>query len=195
MTCEETKPDLRMRFLAARRSLSAERRDDQDARVRAHLRALITERRPGVVTAYAPMLGEPGGPALVDAIASCASRLLLPVLLADLDLDWAVYDGRLAPASRGLVEPDGPRLGVDAISDADLVIAPGLAVARDGTRLGRGGGSYDRALARRAPGALTVVALYDGELVDRLPAERHDQRVDAVITPAGLVWRGVALDA
>ena len=64
---------------------------------------------------------------------------------------------------------------------------PALAVSRSGMRLGRGGGSYDRALAR-AESAFTVALLHDGELLDEVPAEPHDRPVDAVITPAdGLI--------
>jgi 5-formyltetrahydrofolate cyclo-ligase len=111
---------------------------------------------------------------------------LLPVLLEDDDLDWAVYDGRLAPGRRGLQEPVGPRLGVEAVAACDLVLVPALLVDRRGNRLGKGGGSYDRAL-RRARG-LTVALLHDGELVEQLPAEEHDVRVAAVATPSlGLV--------
>jgi len=53
-------------------------------------------------------------------------------------------------------------------------------------RLGRGGGSYDRALARLGPGTLIVAALYDGEFVSALPFEDHDVPVHAVVTPSGL---------
>lgn len=108
---------------------------------------------------------------------------LLPVLLPGRDLDWIAYDGRLAPAAHGLVEPVGERLGIEAISTCDLVLVPALAVDHWGNRLGRGGGSYDRALAR-APG-LTVAVLHDGELVDRLPIEPHDIAVKAAVTPSG----------
>lgn len=66
---------------------------------------------------------------------------------------------------------------------------PAVAVDRTGLRLGRGGGSYDRALARVGPAILTVALLYDGELVSRLPAEPHDQRVRAAVTPSG-GWSG-----
>jgi 5-formyltetrahydrofolate cyclo-ligase len=130
------------------------------------------------VAAFVPIANEPG----------VRPRLgwLLPVLLADNDLDWAAYDGRLTPGRHGLPEPVGPRLGVNAISDCDLVLVPALLVDRRGVRLGRGGGSYDRAL-RRATG-LTVALVHDDELVDELPAELHDVRVAAVATPgAGLV--------
>lgn len=124
------------------------------------------------VAAYAAVGTEPVVP--VDA------STLLPVLLPDGDLDWAV--GPVMPVGRGLREPTGPRLGLDAIGSCDVVLVPALAVDRVGTRLGRGGGSYDRAL-RRAIG-LTIAVLYDDELVERLPAQPHDVAVRAVVTPS-----------
>jgi 5-formyltetrahydrofolate cyclo-ligase len=63
-----------------------------------------------------------------------------------------------------------------------LMLVPALAVDRTGMRLGRGGGSYDRTLAR-AGTALTVALLHDGELVDHVPAEAHDRPVRATVTP------------
>jgi 5-formyltetrahydrofolate cyclo-ligase len=139
-----------------------------------------------IVAAYVPLPGEPGGPELPDALAEVCGRLLLPVLLPDKDLDWAVYTGTLAAATRGLREPPGPRLGTDAIAGAPLVIVPALAVDRRGVRLGRGGGSYDRALARVGAGARVVAVVFEEELLDEVPEQPHDRRVDVVVTPSGL---------
>ncbi len=138
-----------------------------------------------VVAAYVPIGAEPGGPHLPDALRDAGARVLLPVLRPDNDLDWAEYEGGLDPARRGLLEPPGPRLGVDAITGAALVIVPALAVDRRGARLGRGGGSYDRALARVPAGVPVLALLHDGELVDEVPTEPHDRLVSAVITPSG----------
>jgi 5-formyltetrahydrofolate cyclo-ligase len=92
----------------------------------------------------------------------------------------------LVAGPRGLREPGGPRLGVEAVCSVDLLLVPALAVGRDGTRMGRGGGSYDRVLARLPePGPLVVALLHDGEDVAFVPAEPHDRRVHAVITPTG----------
>jgi 5-formyltetrahydrofolate cyclo-ligase len=139
-----------------------------------------------VCAAYVPIGSEPGGPELPEMIAGAlppGGRLLLPVLLPSGDLDWAVHrGGELSDGPYGLRQPAGVRLGVDAVSEASLVIVPALAVSRSGIRLGRGGGSYDRALAR-AGSAFTVALLHDGELLDEVPAEPHDRPVRAVITP------------
>jgi 5-formyltetrahydrofolate cyclo-ligase len=153
-----------------------------------------TEPAPLTIAAYAPVGREPGGPDLPETLAAALaphSRLLLPVLLDDGDLDWASYDGPLSlrAGPRGLRQPSGPRLGVAAIGEADLIIVPALAVDRRGMRLGRGGGSYDRALAR-ATSAFTVALLHDGELLEAVPVEEHDQPVRATITPRG----GLALN-
>jgi 5-formyltetrahydrofolate cyclo-ligase len=131
------------------------------------------------------MAGEPGGPDLPRAIADVvrAGRLILPVLLPDFDLDWAEYRGPadLRPATRGLFEPSGPRLGTAAVAAASLVVVPAVAVDCAGVRLGRGGGSYDRALARVPAGVEIIALLYPGEYLSRLPAEQHDRRVTAAL--------------
>ncbi|BFU42224.1 hypothetical protein KRMM14A1004_04610 [Krasilnikovia sp. MM14-A1004] len=142
------------------------------------------------VTAYVPIGAEPGGPDLPEALSRAlpaGAELLLPVLLDDGDLDWARYTGpdSLRPGPRGLREPAGPRLGVTAITAADLVVVPALAVDRAGRRLGRGGGSYDRALARVTAATWTVALLHDEELLGDVPAEAHDRRVRAAISPSG----------
>jgi 5-formyltetrahydrofolate cyclo-ligase len=177
------KREIRAAVLSVRRSLPPSVRAEADLAIRTALAAVVAAMRPGTVCAYVPMAGEPGGAELLSALTG--TRLLLPVLRPDLDLDWA-ESGPLVSGRYGLREPSGPRLGIDAITGADLVIAPGVAVAGDGTRLGRGGGSYDRALARVAPATPVLVPLYEGELVASLPAEPHDRPVHGVVTPSGL---------
>src|SRR4029077_3061095 len=101
------------------------------------------------------------------------------------------YEGpeSLAAGPRGLLEPTEPRRGVAAITSADRIIVRALAADRRASRLGRGGGCYDRALARVGPAVPTVALLYDGELLDAVPAEPHDQRVSAVTQPMRVLTR------
>ncbi|MFM9699882.1 5-formyltetrahydrofolate cyclo-ligase [Streptomyces europaeiscabiei] len=148
------------------------------------------------VAAYVSVGSEPGTRALLDALRARGVRVLLPVLLPDNDLDWGAYEGEasLARVRHGggrmaLLEPVGERLGAEAVTTADVVLLPGLAVDARGMRLGRGGGSYDRVLARlERAGAdpALVVLLYDSEVVDRVPEEPHDRPVHAVVTPSGV---------
>jgi 5-formyltetrahydrofolate cyclo-ligase len=170
-------------LLAARRVRPG--RDEQDTSVRAAAAHLAAGQ--AVVAAYVPLPGEPGGPGLPEALTRVCDRLLLPIVLPDRDLDWAAYDGALVDSALRIREPAGPRLSPPALATADLVLVPALAVDRSGVRLGRGGGSYDRVLHRVRPDVLVTALLYDGELIDRLPAEPHDHRVRAVITPKGLI--------
>lgn len=181
---------LRNQLLAARSLLTARNRQSAAIVVQAATTALVREIRPSTIAAYVPVGAEPGGADLPEVLAGVlppGGRLLLPVLLDDGDLDWAPYTGSLASGPRGLREPDGARLGVDAVREADLVLVPALAVDGRGVRLGRGGGSYDRALARLAssPPPWTVALLHDGELIEHVPAEPHDRAVRAAITPGG----------
>ena len=83
-------------------------------------------------------------------------------------------------------EVDGPDLRVQP-GDVDptlldVVVVPGLAFTPDGRRLGQGGGHYDRFLPRLRPDCRTVGAGFAEQLVDDLPTEPHDVRLDVVVT-------------
>ncbi|MEV4636137.1 5-formyltetrahydrofolate cyclo-ligase [Actinoplanes sp. NPDC049548] len=185
---QPAKVALRDRLLAVRRSKSPEELTSAASAIQSALATRVRLQSPKVIAAYAPVGSEPGGrdlPEVLRAAAPTTSAVLLPVLLPDGDLDWARYEGpsSLRSGPRGLLEPVGPRLSPAAIAQADLVVVPALAVDRHGLRMGRGGGSYDRALARVPATAFTVALLHDGELLNSVPAEPHDRRVRAVITP------------
>jgi 5-formyltetrahydrofolate cyclo-ligase len=178
------KADLREAFLAQRHTRpAAERATAAAAVASALLRGLAGVR---TLAAFVPEATEPGHGRLPAAYTQLGARVLLPVVPPDgAELSWAVDTGRLAPGRFGLLEPVGPRLGPTAVGTAEVVVVPAGAVARDGTRLGRGGGYYDRALRHARPGAVLVAAVFDDELVDALPTEPHDHRVTAVVTPSG----------
>ncbi|MER6268650.1 5-formyltetrahydrofolate cyclo-ligase [Streptomyces sp. NPDC001797] len=186
---------LRREFLGVRNRLTADVvREAADA-LAGHALELPELARARTVAAYVSVGNEPGTLALLDALVTRGVRVLLPALLPDHDLDWGAYagEGSLARVQHGrkmaLFEPSGERLGPDAVLDADAVLLPGLAVDARGMRLGRGGGSYDRVLARlERAGArpALVVLLYDTEVVGRVPAEAHDLPVQAVVTPSGV---------
>ena len=95
-----------------------------------------------------------------------------------------VDDGR---RERHRVGIDQPRDGLPDVDPASLaaVLVPGRVFDRDGYRLGRGGGHYDRLLPRLSPGALVVGVTIEGRIVDRLPREPHDRPVTHLTTEKG----------
>jgi len=185
----EAKAAMRRRIRETRSALDATALAEAGRALRDVLLATPEVAGARTVALYVAVGREPGTGPLLEALSERGVEVLLPVVLPDLDLDWAYYTGPtgLAPAARGLLEPTGDRLGPDAVTWADAVLVPGMAADRNGFRLGQGGGCYDRALARVAGRAFTCVLLHDGELLDMpLPRAPHDVPVAAAATPSGL---------
>jgi 5-formyltetrahydrofolate cyclo-ligase len=186
------KAAMRAAVMAARRALPATQREQAARGLAARVLSLPEAASAGTVAAYVSVGTEPGTGPLLRALHARGTRVLLPVLRADLDLDWAPYTGErdLVSTGRGLREPAATRLGRDAVTGADLVVVPALAVDNSGRRLGRGGGSYDRVLARLTPGTAVAALLHDGEVLTAVPAEGHDRTVTVAVTPSAVLRVG-----
>jgi 5-formyltetrahydrofolate cyclo-ligase len=187
------KAELRAQVLARRSALPAEQRAQAGRAIRDALLDRPEVQMAGTIAAYYSIGAEPDTRGLVYALWKRGSYVLLPVLRPDGDLDWASYEGpdSLVPGPRGLREPGEPTRGVDAVARADAVLVPALAVDGAGRRLGRGGGSYDRALARVGPLIPLIALVYDEELVGHVPSEGHDVPVRATASPrAGITVTG-----
>jgi 5-formyltetrahydrofolate cyclo-ligase len=172
VTAAPTKLQLRTEYLGARRALTAEFITRARGEVRAQVLAGPLPST-GTIAAYEPLRTEPGSLELNAALIERGLRVLVPRVLSDNDLDWVDW-----------ADPSTP-LGPSAIAAASLVLVPALAVACSGTRLGRGGGSYDRALTRVRPGGAVVALVYEHELVDELPRDPWDRPVNAAVSPRG----------
>jgi len=185
------KAALRRRLAAARSGLTDVERAVAGRQLRDAVLDLPEAQMAGTVAAYYSAGTEPDTRGLVYALWKRGSYVLLPLLLPDGDLDWASYEGpdSLAAGPRGLLEPTERPRGPAAVSSADLVIVPALAVDRRGYRLGRGGGSYDRALARVGAPVPTIALLYDGELLDEVPVAPHDLAVRLAARPGEGITR------
>jgi 5-formyltetrahydrofolate cyclo-ligase len=183
-----TKLALRDQLLTARKRLPLTVLGERARAMADHLLEAPEVRRAATVAVYVSVSSEPGTGPLLERLRAAGKRVILPLLQADNDLDWAAYDGPadLHTARRGLLEPAGPPLGPDAIATADVVLVPGLAVGRDGHRLGRGGGSYDRTLARVPVGTFVCILLNSEEVLDEVPRDDHDRPVTAVATELGV---------
>jgi 5-formyltetrahydrofolate cyclo-ligase len=181
----ETKDDLRRRLRRARTDRTEHERATAGEALARHGAAL----EGSTIAAFVGVRSEPPTTLLLEALHDHGVRVLLPVLLADMDLDWAPFTGTadLVEGRLRMLEPAGPPLGPGSIASADLVLVPALAIDRRGRRLGQGGGSYDRALHRTS--APVVAVVFGDEVLETLPSEAHDLSVDGVLTPdRGLRW-------
>lgn len=186
----DAKEALRSHFRHARRARSPRER----GRLAEELAEVALEviGNSACVAAYVSRTTEPGTTPLLSTLDRHGVRVLLPALGPGLSRDWAEFRGAADLEVRAPgrpPEPSGPRFGSDGLAMADVVVAPALAIDREGHRLGQGGGWYDRALRHARPGALIIAAIYDDEYVTGpLPRDEHDLRVHAVLTPSRW-WR------
>jgi hypothetical protein len=127
-------------------------------------------------------------------------RALLPVLLDEAGAPlgaprWGLWEAgqALVTLGRPPAQPVGEARGAESLKEADLIVIPALAASVDGTRLGQGGGWYDRALMHRSPTTPVVAVIFDDEVVEAglIPAEPHDVPVDAIVTPTQTIATNV----
>ena len=124
----------------------------------------------------------PDEPATDEVLARWAStrRVVLPRVEGDAMRFYACRPDALVFGAFGILEPQGER--PCPAGEIDLVVCPGVAFTADGRRLGRGRGYYDRDLGDPAFRGFRVGVCYAHQLVDDLPVEPHDVRMDRVIT-------------
>lgn len=184
-----TKGELRRTLLDRRAARSPASQVEAAAALVARVADLPEVGAATVAAAYLSTAGEPGTGPLLAMLHDRGCRVLLPLLLPDFDLAWAPYEpGALRRGRFGLREPTTPSLGPEGVRAASVVVCPALSADLAGHRLGRGGGSYDRVLARLPPGVLRVVLLYDDEVLDAVPTDGHDERVHGIVTPMRTLW-------
>ena len=156
------------------------------AQIVGRLRALPEVEGAGVVHLFWPLPGEVDLRPLAEALRARGATIALPAVAGGRTLVHRRYLGaaHLVPGRWGTSEPgpDAPAIRPDEI---DVVVVPGLAFGRDGGRLGAGGGYYDTFLA--GTGAARLGVCPGWALVDAVPTEPHDARMDAVVTEAAVV--------
>lgn len=188
MEPKDSKQALRRNVIAKRKATTiTERRQAGEALARG-IDALPLPRQQRTVAAFLSMGSEIETRPLLHALAEQGYRILLPRLGSGLDIGWGEYSD-LPLEDLGMhrpQEPSGDTLPADALAQAGLVLLPALLVDIHGTRLGRGGGWYDRALAHCAPGTPMVAICWPWEVAHTdLPRERHDIPVTGTFTSLG----------
>jgi len=189
----QDKAELRKELLRRRDNIPPEVRGAKNRMVRERLLSLDEFKNAGIVFFFASFRTEVDTAEMIKSSLSSGKRVLLPKVDKDRHelLLYEIRDfGELAPGYMGIPEPpfSGKQM---SINDADIVIIPGAGFDTSGNRIGYGGGYYDRLLSGLQKQSPVIIApAYEEQVVDFIPSEPHDIRVQMIVTDRRLIWCG-----
>jgi 5-formyltetrahydrofolate cyclo-ligase len=174
------KQELRSALRARCRALAPDARRLASHAAEARLVALAEVEDARTVALYAATADEADPTGALPLLLGRGVQVVFPRVVGP-DLEFALVrdPGELRPGHRGIGEPAGEEIDLPAI---DVIVVPGLAFDADGSRLGQGGGHYDRTLPRLRPDAVRVAFCFDFQVVARVPRAPLDQPVDVIVT-------------
>lgn len=179
---------LRAELRERRRITPDHQRQVADAAITQHLIQLALDLRSQSIAGYLSLPEEPGTREFLAWACEQGIRVLLPISRSDGLLDWAPYDGREESVDDfGMPRPTSELVGPIAINSVDLIVVPAASVDRTGMRMGWGRGYFDKTLGSMEQRPPVYAVIFDDEFVESVPSELHDQRVDGVVTPSGIV--------
>lgn len=177
------KSDARLATQESRKQRSAKELAIAESAIAAHdWPALLGGAR---VTCYVSMATEPPTRSLLNALANEGISVWVPIMKKGRALAWGRFSSDLEVNDFGVAEP----VADDSfdLASVDALIIPAQRAGRDGSRLGRGAGYYDRALAKipahSVGGPKRIVLVFDDEVDDSVPSDEWDEAMDQIVTP------------
>jgi 5-formyltetrahydrofolate cyclo-ligase len=181
----QIKKDIRNRVLKIRDQIPLDIRAQKDVHIRGTLISLPEFLSAKTVLFYASFRSEVETLSLIRESLAMGKKVLLPKVDTKNSV-LTLYEiknmNELSPGYMGIPEPNLPDERCAVIDDADLAIIPGAAFDLSGNRLGYGAGYYDVLLSQRTRNIQIIALAYDEQLVDSIPAEKHDVKVDMIVT-------------
>ncbi|MEK9578223.1 MAG: 5-formyltetrahydrofolate cyclo-ligase [Aquiluna sp.] len=182
------KPALRAETRERRRIMTQDERAHAATGLTEQLLNLTRELGAATIGCYLSTIDEPPTRDFVEQALSAGIDVLLPISREDGLLDWARFDqGGEDLDVLGMPVPTSELLGPMAVDSADLLLIPAALVDTAGNRMGWGRGYFDRTLGSMGHRPPVFAVVYNHEVVDEVPTEAHDQGVDGVVTPDGII--------
>lgn len=172
-------------MLGKRDRIPIELKGSKDASIKQRLLALPEFLSARSVLFYASFRSEVETSGIIRESLSMGKRAILPKVDKEnhrLQLCEIKSISELTKGHMGIPEPSPSKEKIMILEDIDLVIVPGAGYDCKGNRLGYGGGYYDKLLAERKKKMLIIALAYEEQLVDAIPAEKHDVRADIIVT-------------
>ena len=181
------KARIREEIMAQRNALTREHAESKSGAIAANLSKINEYKEAKVVLFYAAKGNEAGTEKLIRAAIRNGKKVLLPItdiVRNELDVsEISDYGGDLVEGAFGILEPKR-KIAVDE-ENIEVAIVPGVAFDMAGHRLGYGHGFYDKLLHRMAaenPSMVTIGLSYDFQIVEKLPVEGHDHKLNKIVT-------------
>ena len=183
---------IRPQRLIAKNARTAAEHEQMAQQYRDHILSLIPkDAQAQTIAAYLPTASEPPITAALHELHARGHRILVPVVRPARTLAWVVWDPHVEHPLNGLgiAEPGGEEYDTQAFVAADLRLVPALAYARNGRRLGQGGGYYDRIIPTLSADKLresTVGVVFSHEVLESIPYDEWDAVLPRVLTENGI---------
>ncbi len=201
MSMQAMKQAIRKNILAQREQLPADMRAAHSTAITNHLLRLPEYQQANAVLGHMNFGAEFASELWVARALADGKRLALPKVnhhTNQLDLYWVDdLENQLAAGLWGIREPVVERCErLDRLNEVEFVLLPGVAFSRNGARLGYGGGYYDKLLARLddecgiAHRPALVAGAYSMQLVERIPQEATDRKVEWLVTENEMIHCG-----
>ena len=126
---------------------------------------------------------------IIDRALADGKKVLVPRTFPErkemIALQISNFNTQLCQTCTGILEPNFVDKNAFPPEQIDLIIVPGVAFDPRGYRIGYGGGYYDKYLSL-ATKAKKIGFAYEESMIEEIPAEEHDQKVDAILTEGGV---------
>jgi len=156
-----------------------------------HIQRLPVWQEARIVSLFASLPNEPVTEFLWEDIRASGKKVCYPKVIGEnLSLILVSDPAELVNSRWQLREPVMREPNLQALEKIDLLLVPGLAFSPDGHRMGRGGGFYDRLLARESLKAHKLGVCFDMQICPELPVESHDIAMDSIVTESGFFKPG-----
>jgi 5-formyltetrahydrofolate cyclo-ligase len=158
-----------------------------------HLLGIDLWKRSSSILLYAPLFGEPDPTPLIDKTGR-RSFFFPKVSGNSLEIYRMTSRSNWIRGAFGIREPDPESWEKSSPEEIDLAVIPGLAFDSGGGRLGRGMGYYDRLLGNPAFRGIKLGIAWEWQIVEKVPSEAHDIRMDLILAGEKMIDPGSMLD-
>lgn len=181
-----TKEQMREKLLEMRRSLTSKYIEDESAKIYERLTEGGILKDAKNVLSYSDFDGEVKTAMLTGWMMFHGMKVSLPCMREKVMYAADIKSAGLELSSFGIAQPKFGEAEMLDPTALDVVIVPGIAFDKAGNRIGFGCGYYDTFL-KNAKNAKKIALAYDFQIVDHIPAQPHDVRMDMIITPDGIL--------